>query len=308
MATRGVGECRDGTQSCTSIPGGGSAWGTCTGQRLPGTEVCGTARDEDCDGSVDEGCSGPPWTICPAGPITMVARATITLTATDGDPDGDIVSRRWEVISGPAGMIYTFGCTICASTSFRADIAGVYMLRYTVTDSGGRTASCTVEVRVTGLGLRIELVWDLAGDVDLHLLHQSAPSWFSSPYDCYYANTAPDWDAVGVSSDNPRLDVDDIPGDGPENINVDVPVVGRTYRVGVHHYRLDGCRSATVRIYCGDISYTPVGTYTRTVCGHDSSGLRDLWRVADVLWTGPDTCSVTVLGTVISDTTARSTR
>ena len=44
---------------------------------------------------------------------------TITLTATDGDPDGDIVSRRWEVISGPAGMIYTFGCTICASTSFR---------------------------------------------------------------------------------------------------------------------------------------------------------------------------------------------
>ncbi|MBI5490075.1 MAG: hypothetical protein HY905_22265 [Deltaproteobacteria bacterium] len=306
-ATRLVGECRDGSQVCVEIPGSGSTWGACSGERLPGTEACSTGRDEDCDGSVDEGCFGPPWTTCPASPVTMVARATVTLTASDGDPDGDIVSRRWEVTSGPAGMIYSFGCTICASTTFRADIAGVYMLRYTVTDSGGRTASCTVEVHVTGLGLRVELVWDIPGDVDLHLLHPSSPAWFNSPYDCYYANTRPSWDGGGTL-DDPRLDYDDIPGDGPENINIDSPVVGNTYRVGVHHYRSDGCRTATVRIYCGDISYTPVGTYTRTVCANGGGGARDMWRVVDVYWSGPDTCSVTPLNTVISDTTSRSTR
>jgi hypothetical protein len=151
------------------------------------------------------------------------------------------------------------------------------------------------------------LFWDIAGDVDLHLIHPSAATWFSSPYDCYYSNTRPSWDAAGTA-DDPRLDIDDIPGDGPENINIDVPVVGQTYRVGVHHYRSDGCRSATIRIYCGDISLTPVGTYTRSVCANGGGSARDFWRVVDVRWNGGDSCSLTVLNTIITDSAARSGR
>ncbi|MBP6832990.1 MAG: hypothetical protein KA978_19540, partial [Deltaproteobacteria bacterium] len=47
--TAGVGVCRTGSRSC-----GGGAFGTCTGQVLPSTEVC-NGRDDDCDGQVDEG-------------------------------------------------------------------------------------------------------------------------------------------------------------------------------------------------------------------------------------------------------------
>ncbi|MCA9605015.1 MAG: putative metal-binding motif-containing protein [Myxococcales bacterium] len=44
----GTGNCRNGTQTCTS-----GRWGTCDGAVVPGTETCG-GGDEDCDGSTDE--------------------------------------------------------------------------------------------------------------------------------------------------------------------------------------------------------------------------------------------------------------
>ncbi len=309
--TRGVGECRDGLQACIETPGVGSSWGVCTGQRLPAVEVCGNGLDEDCDGVPDDGCSGPPWVVCPASPVTVAARATVTLTATDGDPDGDIVSRRWEVLSGPVGMLYTFGCATCASTTFRADIAGIYQLRYTVTDATGRTASCTIEVRVTGLGLRVEVVWtSTTADLDTHVLNGSATVWSTSTSDtndCHWRNCtggALTWPPAGTIND-PRLDLDDVNGLGPENVNVDVINVGETYRVGVHWWSGHGDTSSgvTVRIYCGDISAVPVRTVTRTISGgastYGADAANQFWKVADVVFSGPDTCSVTELGVVV---------
>ncbi|MFO0652413.1 MAG: MopE-related protein, partial [Polyangiales bacterium] len=86
--TSGVGVCRAGMQTC-AITGGVAAWGTCTGQSLPGAETC-DGVDNDCNGVVDNGCAcrvsatqscytGPTGTAgvgaCRAGAQTCVAGA-----------------------------------------------------------------------------------------------------------------------------------------------------------------------------------------------------------------------------------------
>lgn len=309
--TAGIGVCRNGTQSCVS-DGVSSNWGPCIGQVLPGPETCGDRLDNDCDGLTDEGCDctsipagRPPSVTCPPN-VTTRALTTVTLTASAID-DCRIDRYRWEVVAAPAGSGAVPASPTSISTAFTPDLVGEYRLRFTATDNEGLSASCEVRVTATGQGLRIELFWDIPGDVDLHLLHPTATAWFTSPGDCYYANTGPSWDAPGAA-DDPRLDIDDIPGDGPENINIDIPVTGNVYRVGVHHYRSDGCRTATVRIYCGDISIVPVATYTRTVCANSGGDARDFWRVADVRWNGGTSCTPTPLGTVISTGVAYTSR
>ncbi len=54
-STRGVGVCADGAQVCLGTGEFGVLGGQCTGETLPGTEVC-NGLDDNCDGAVDEGC------------------------------------------------------------------------------------------------------------------------------------------------------------------------------------------------------------------------------------------------------------
>jgi hypothetical protein len=55
--------------------------------------------------------------------------------------------------------------------------------------------------------------------------------------DCAFANRAPDWGAPG-RQDDPRLDIDDVRGRGPEITSLDEPEEG-VYRVMVHYCRDD---------------------------------------------------------------------
>jgi hypothetical protein len=59
----------------------------------------------------------------------------------------------------------------------------------------------------------------------------------------------PDWGQPGPN-DDPRLDIDDVNGWGPENINFSNPE-SRTYSVGVHYFSDNGFGQSfvTVRVY-----------------------------------------------------------
>jgi len=306
--TRMVGICRDGAQMC-AFSGGTASWGACGGETLPGVETC-NSRDDDCDGLVDDGtCSVPPIVACPS-PSTTRPLVAVTLTGNGSDPDGGVIaSWRWELVSAPTGASGTFSAASSRITQFTPNLVGVYTVRLTITDDEGQTASCTTTVTATGEGIRVEVSWNTSStDVDTHLLRRAGGTgWFNSPMDCYYANRVPSWDAAGTA-DDPRLDIDDVDGFGPENINLDAPITGSTYRVGIHYYRGTGASSVTVRIYCGDVSTTPARTYTRNLLnGAAGSDANDFWRVADVRWEGGDACTITDLNTLTTGTTARTT-
>ncbi len=52
LGTRGVGECRGGTQACVGS-GSASRWDSCVGEVTPSAESCTGGLDEDCDGATD---------------------------------------------------------------------------------------------------------------------------------------------------------------------------------------------------------------------------------------------------------------
>lgn len=99
---------------------------------------------------------GPASNVAPtvsAGSTQSVAPgATVNLAATATDSDGSIASIAWTFDYPSSGApALTGGTTL--TPSFTAGAAGAfYMLRVTVTDDGGATATATVEVRVPAAG------------------------------------------------------------------------------------------------------------------------------------------------------------
>ena len=65
----------------------------------------------------------------------------------------------------------------------------------------------------------------------------------------------PDWGESGSPEDDPSLDIDDVDGSGPENINLNEPERDRTYAIGVYYYsdRGMGESYATIRVFIDGI-------------------------------------------------------
>lgn len=246
------------------------------------------------------GISTPPDLTCPAR-VTTAPLTAVTITATASD-DGTIVRWRWTSTDHPAGS--AAGAPTpndAASTRFRPDVAGIYTLMVEATDDDGMTATCVTRVEAGNAdGLRVEMFWDTdSTDMDLHLMNPDGSEWTSS-HDCYYGNCntfgsgAPILDWYGPDDiDDPRLDIDDTNGFGPENINITRPEPG-TYRVGVHNFRGLGPNGVTVRIYCGGSTTTPRRTFgpVNLRGGGVSSSRNDFWRVADVTITSSGNCTI----------------
>lgn len=238
------------------------------------------------------GTPTPPELTCPGEVDTRpLVDTTVTVSAVD---DGTIARWAWMLVDRPDGSSARPPSPADAPTTrFRPDIAGVYELMVTVTDDDGMTATCRVRVNAGNVdGLRVEMFWDTDGtDQDTHLMRPEGRTWGTNDA-CYYANCQSgglEWGAPGVD-DNPRLDIDDTDGFGPENINITTPYNG-TYRVGVHAFR--GSGRVTVRIYCGGSTTTPRQTFG-PVQLRDTGGSNDFWRVADVDVSGSG-CTITDL-------------
>jgi hypothetical protein len=231
------------------------------------------------------GVPTPPTLTCPMEVITRpLTDTTIEAMAED---DGMLSNWQWDLVSQPMGSAAMQPSPRNApSTVFRADIAGRYELSVRVRDDDGNEASCmTTVIAVVDEGLRVEMFWDSDGtDMDTHLLSPRATAW-TGDEDCHFRNCIGgglSWGPRGAE-DDPRLDIDEQDGFGPENINIDEPENG-TFRVGIHGWR--GRGDVTVRIYCGGDRMDPEVTLgpTRVTDG-------DLWKVADVTIDGID-CSI----------------
>lgn len=258
----------------------------------------GPAQELSCTLAVQVRAAGPVVT-CPSE-LTVAPLQPVDL---EGRVAGDrtIRSVGWTVDSAPAGSARRPpDPTDRARTRFTPDIAGDHRLRFRAVDSDGASDECvTVVHAVPREGLRVELSWDPPGrscpdspgaacdssDVDLHLLQGVGdPNWRTDS-DCYYGNCTSSrglrWGALTVD-DDPHLDIDDVTGHGPENINILRPSA-RFYRIGVHYYRNDGGpQAATVTIYCsGSAPVARLGPVTLTGRGTPDDG--DFWIAADVL-------------------------
>ena len=135
---------------------------------------------------------------------------------------------------------------------------------------------------------------DMGSDMDLHFTHPFATGpdldgngepdgWFDLTHDCFSYNPNPEWESMNPNvSDDPSLDRDDTDGAGPENVNLDMPVDGREYRIGVHYWDDHGfgpsyptvkCWIAGQQVFEKNLKELEVAMVT---C--------DMWDVATIQW------------------------
>ncbi|MEW5855117.1 MAG: MopE-related protein [Myxococcota bacterium] len=310
--TQGVGVCSAGRQFCVN-DNGTPRWGNlCIGQVTPASsETCNNGQDETCNGQADEGCP-PAGLTCP-GNQTVPAGDTVTLSA----PGVGVSNQQWTITNGPVGGASSAqwnpdpptGSTV----TFRPIIVGVYTVTVTATDGGGNPVSCSFQVTAEAHGLRIELAWDGSGDVDIHLHNNSSAPWFGGD-DCYYENciTPPNTpsyaSAAGPMPWGAGLDVDNVVTDGPENVRLDNPVLNSPYTIGIHNYANAAGRVATVKVFCGDgAGVTPTQVFTSQPLAGTAAGdctANQFWKVATVVMTSTNACTITPLQTYVASSDA----
>jgi hypothetical protein len=213
-----------------------------------------------------------------------------------GDPSL-ILTYSWEVVSYPSGANpddFDFNGRTTRYFDLWLPLAGYYEVKLTITNDIGLSAEDTVGFdAIPPEDLHLQLVWNRDNDVDLHLVNLTqSDALCNEPWDCYWSNTAPRWftSAAAGTGPNPTLDIDDMDGIGPENINIDTPASG-TYRLYVHYYYDDwfntadtSATQATVRIY---VDGSMAQEYRRTL------NTNDVWAVADITWSAGAGATVT---------------
>ncbi|MBL90321.1 MAG: hypothetical protein CMH56_00720 [Myxococcales bacterium] len=221
-----------------------------------------------------------------------------------GTEDGYIATYLWELTEKPMESSATLSTPDAMTTQLQfdsangtvngIDVAGTFVVKLTVWDNFGAQSSNEATVTINSVpsdNFHIQLSWDVdANDMDLHLKRGTA-NYCSSDESCYYVNCKstsfmgpPDWDNDGAqaSAGDPVLDIDDLCGYGPENINIENPGDGE-YTIGVHFYGNTGCDTQTESATNTTIKVFVNGgleaQYDRMMNAND-----DFWEVAKVQW------------------------
>ncbi|MEM6931209.1 MAG: hypothetical protein AAF602_30035, partial [Myxococcota bacterium] len=190
------------------------------------------------------------------------------------DDEGSALTYAWTLIGRPDGSSATMpggSDTSPDRAGFVADLVGTYTGQLVVTDDRGVASDpCTVDLEaVPATDLWVEMFWERdLDDMDLHVVRGNGS--LESTDDCHFANCrfpGLPWSPSGPDGD-PVLDIDDIDGTGPENVNIEGPA-DQLYHVWVHDYPLsprNAGNDVTVRIYLsGVIAFDE----TRTITGEN---------------------------------------
>ena len=217
-----------------------------------------------------------PVAICGVNPNPVAAlyETATWIGSASYDPEDRPLIYEWSLISAPPGsnpQMPSAPLTEPDRPQFLADVVGIYTAQLVVTnDEGTSSTPCTVDLEaVPATDLWVELFWQFSGDdMDLHVVRGNGN--LRTNQDCYYANCRGNglsWGPAGRPGD-PRLDIDDIPGTGPENINIDAPE-DILYQVWIHDHpsrRRTAANDVTVNVYLsGSLAWSD----TRTITGED---------------------------------------
>ena len=215
-------------------------------------------------------------------PVSPPFESVVWIGADSYDTSGlAMVDYSWTLTSAPGGSTVEMPVGAANRYPFTPVLAGSYTAKLIVTNEDGLTSEpCEAVLEaIPTESLWVEMFWDQPqDDMDLHLIN--LPGSLETRDDCYYSNCTStaqiffpmDWGASGYDGDNPILDLDDIPGTGPENINIDTPHPGSVYDVVVHDYTgstpdVYTENNVTVNIYLdGSLSWTD----TRSISGDGS--------------------------------------
>ena len=194
-------------------------------------------------------------------------------------------------MSAPNGNCFSF---LHRSSNVRiySELAGQYVAQLTVTAEVGMTDTCDIALEaVPAENLWVGIYWTYSNDdMDLHMIPRyDWQSYWIQTKDCYYSNCVAnswfplDWGTTGYVGDDPVLDLDDIHGVGPENINVLDPEDSGLYTVVVHDYPgsvYDLENNVTINIYLdGSLAWTD----TRSISGEDTCTVLLKWIGEQVL-------------------------
>ena len=301
------------TPSCTGKSCGGDGCGGSCGSCAPG-DFCS-------EGACVAGC--PPE--MPVAVINVQEGEEVipqTVIHLKGDQSfgasGGVKKWSWSVTQ-PVGSqsVFTPSSTF-PNPTFEANSAGTYQFKLDVWDGAGNKSCEPAVAEVVAIpdeAIHVELHWntpndpdqtdegpEAGADVDLHFLHPYASGpdldgdgvpdgWFDQPFDCFWFNPTPNWGSFDPSvDDDPGLDRDDTDGAGPENLNLNIPEDGKTYRIGVHYWHDHGYGPSyvTLRIYIYAMLVWEVKDLK--LVNHD------MWDAATIEWESGQVTSLTTEG------------
>lgn len=209
------------------------------------------------------------------------------------DPEGDAFTFTWTLLQQPLESGAALIGQGAPKTRVTPDVVGRYLVNLRAVDVHGAIGEAQLVILPRDLSVILTWTGD-DNDLDLHLVRpggvlgdygtcpaacsaaqcneltdDNVDTCRSTGTDASFRNRAPEWGAVG-RVDDPRLDIDDVSGGGPEIISVDQPEDG-IWRVVVHH-----CEDPLVEGGLATVRILEEGVEV-FVSGPESLGQGDAW-------------------------------